>query len=285
VIKMKKVPFLLVSPAVLFYSIFLVTPLIITFLMSFHGYSMYTGISDDYTLANYIEVLTDSYFYEIFLRTFTMSVAVAVLCTALAVIEALILYRMNAFYKSISLLIILGPLLISVVVRTLGWAILIGETGIISEIPVLMGISEKPISLMYTQIGVVITMVHVLAPFSIIAVMATMSKLDESIVNASLSLKASSFFTLRKVLLPQLMPGILSGIMIVFTLSITAFATPAIIGGRKLKVIAMVIYDEFLATLNWPLGASIAVILIIVNFACIYFYNRHIQKKYKKVFQ
>jgi len=282
---MKKVPFLLVSPAVLFYSIFLVTPLIITFLMSFHGYSMYTGISDDYTLANYIEVLTDSYFYEIFLRTFTMSVAVAVLCTALAVIEALILYRMNAFYKSISLLIILGPLLISVVVRTLGWAILIGETGIISEIPVLMGISEKPISLMYTQIGVVITMVHVLAPFSIIAVMATMSKLDESIVNASLSLKASSFFTLRKVLLPQLMPGILSGIMIVFTLSITAFATPAIIGGRKLKVIAMVIYDEFLATLNWPLGASIAVILIIVNFACIYFYNRHIQKKYKKVFQ
>ncbi len=282
---MKKVPFLLVSPAVLFYSIFLVTPLIITFLMSFHGYSMYTGISDDYSLANYIEVLTDSYFYEIFLRTFVMSIAVAVLCTALAVIEALILYRMNAFYKSISLLIILGPLLISVVVRTLGWAILIGETGIISEIPVLIGLSEKPMSLMYTQIGVVITMVHVLAPFSIIAVMATMSKLDESVVNASLSLKASSFFTLRKVLLPQLMPGILSGVMIVFTLSITAFATPAIIGGRKLKVIAMVIYDEFLASLNWPLGASIAVILIIVNFACIYFYNRHIQKKYKKVFQ
>jgi len=285
VINMKKVPFLLVSPAVLFYSIFLVTPLIITFLMSFHGYSMYTGISDDYSLANYIEVLTDSYFYEIFLRTFVMSIAVAVLCTALAVIEALILYRMNAFYKSISLLIILGPLLISVVVRTLGWAILIGETGIISEIPVLIGLSEKPMSLMYTQIGVVITMVHVLAPFSIIAVMATMSKLDESVVNASLSLKASSFFTLRKVLLPQLMPGILSGVMIVFTLSITAFATPAIIGGRKLKVIAMVIYDEFLASLNWPLGASIAVILIIVNFACIYFYNRHIQKKYKKVFQ
>jgi putative spermidine/putrescine transport system permease protein len=149
----------------------------------------------------------------------------------------------------------------------------------------MLGFSDEPMYLMYTQIGVVITMVHVLVPFSIIAIMASMTKLDDSIVNASLSLKASSFYTLRKVLIPQLMPGILSGIMVVFTLSITAFATPAIIGGRKLKVIAMVIYDEFLATLNWPLGASIAIILIIVNFVCIYFYNRYIQKKYKKIFQ
>jgi putative spermidine/putrescine transport system permease protein len=282
---MKKVPYLLVSPAVLFYIVFLMTPLFIAFLMSFHGYSIYTGISDDYSLVNYKEVLTDSYFYKIFLRTFLMSIAVAVICTILAIVEALIFYRMSTFYKSISLLIILGPLLVSVVVRTLGWAILIGENGIISTLPVMLGFSDEPMSLMYTQIGVVITMVHVLVPFSIIAIMASMTKLDDSIVNASLSLKASSFYTLRKVLIPQLMPGILSGIMVVFTLSITAFATPAIIGGRKLKVIAMVIYDEFLATLNWPLGASIAIILIIVNFVCIYFYNRYIQKKYKKIFQ
>ena len=282
---MKKIPFLLVSPAVLFYIVFLVSPLLITLIMSFHGYSIYTGISDDFSLANYEEVLSDSYFYKIFLRTFLLSVAVALLCTILAIVEALILYKMSTFYKSISLLIILGPLLVSVVVRTLGWAILIGENGFLSSIPVLLHLSEQPVSLMYTQIGVVITMVHVLVPFSIIAIMATMSKLDDSIVNASLSLKASSFYTLRKVLIPQLMPGILSGVMVVFTLSITAFATPAIIGGRKLKVVAMVIYDEFLATLNWPLGASIAMILIIINFVCIYFYNKYTQKKYKRVFQ
>lgn len=280
-----KTPHWLVSPAVLFYSVFLITPLIITFLLSFQGYSISTGPTSDYSFDNYTEVLTDSYFHTIFIRTFILSFMVAIISTIIAIIEALILYKMSLFWKSVSLLIILGPLLVSVVVRTLGWVLIIGEKGILSNIPVALGLTDSPVSFMYTEIGVVIVLVHVLVPFSIIAIWASMTKLDYNTIDASLSLKASSFYTLRKVLIPQIMPGILSGVMVVFTLSITAFATPAIIGGRKLKVVAMTIYDEFLSTLNWPLGASIAVILIVLNFVAIYFYNKYIQKKYKKIFQ
>ena len=280
-----KTPHWLVSPAVLFYSVFLITPLIITFLLSFQGYSISTGPTSDYSFANYTEVLTDSYFHTIFIRTFILSFMVAIISTIIAIVEALILYKMSLFWKSVSLLIILGPLLVSVVVRTLGWVLIIGEKGILSNIPVALGLTDSPVSFMYTEIGVVIVLVHVLVPFSIIAIWASMTKLDYNTIDASLSLKASSFYTLRKVLIPQIMPGILSGVMVVFTLSITAFATPAIIGGRKLKVVAMTIYDEFLSTLNWPLGASIAVILIVLNFVAIYFYNKYIQKKYKKIFQ
>jgi len=280
-----KTPYLLVAPTIIFYSIFLISPLIITFVMSFHGYSLYTGISSDYNLENYKSILTDSYFYTIFLRTFVMALVVTAIATILAIIESIILYKMSPTAKSISLLIILGPLLVSVVIRTLGWAILIGQNGIISNIPVLLGLSSKPISLMYTEAGVIITLVHVLVPFSIISIWASMTKIDDSTIDASLSLKASNFYTLRKVLLPQIMPGILSGVMIVFTLSITAFATPSIIGGRRLKVVAMTIYDQFLSTLNWPFGASIAILLLIVNFVAIYYYNKFIQNKYKRVFQ
>ena len=280
-----KTPHWLVSPAILFYSVFLITPLIITFLLSFKGYSLYTGVTPSYSLDNYTEVLTDGYFHKIFLRTFVLSIIVAIVSTAIAIAEALILYKMSTFWKSVSLLIILGPLLVSVVVRTLGWVLIIGENGVLSNIPVVLGLSDTPVSFMYTEIGVVIALVHVLVPFSIISIWASMTKLDSNTIDASLSLKASSFYTLRKVLIPQIMPGILSGVMVVFTLSITAFATPAIIGGRKLKVVAMTIYDEFLSTLNWPLGASIAVILIVLNFVAIYFYNRYIQNKYKRIFQ
>ncbi len=279
-----KTPYWLISPAVLFYSVFLVTPLVITFLLSFHGYSLYTGVTASYSLDNYKEVLSDDYFYTIFLRTFLMSITVAVFCTVIAIAETLVLYKMSLFWKSISLLIILGPLLVSVVVRTLGWALILGENGLISNIPVALGLSTHPISFMYTQIGVIIALVHVLVPFSIISIWASLGKLDDNTIDASLSLKASSFYTLRKVLIPQIMPGILSGVMVVFTLSITAFATPSIIGGRKLKVVAMTIYDEFLSTLNWPLGASIAVILIVLNFIAIYFYNKYVHNKYKRIF-
>ncbi|MCF6173830.1 MAG: hypothetical protein L3J44_08650, partial [Campylobacteraceae bacterium] len=186
-----KTPYWLASPAILFYSVFLVTPLIITFLLSFHGYSLYTGVTSEYNLLNYKEVLTDDYFYTIFARTFFMSIIVVLFCTVIAVIESLLLYKMSIFWKSVSLLIILGPLLVSVIVRTLGWALILGENGLISNIPVVLGLSKQPISFMYTEAGVIIALIHVLVPFSIISVWASMGKLDYNTIEASLSLKAS----------------------------------------------------------------------------------------------
>jgi len=112
----------------------------------------------------------------------------------------------------------------------------------------------------------------------------SLQKLDPAVEHAGLSLGASQFTVLRRIVLPQVMPGILSGSMIVFALTASAFATPAIIGGRRLKVVATTAYDEFLNTLNWPLGATIAVLLLIANVLIIYSYNRLIERKYAQVF-
>ena len=90
---------------------------------------------------------------------------------------------------------------------------------------------------------------------------------------------------LRRVVLPQVMPGILSGSLIVFALTASAFATPAIIGGRRLKVVATTAYDEYLNTLNWPLGAAIALLLLLANVVVIMSYNRVIERRYAKVFE
>jgi putative spermidine/putrescine transport system permease protein len=278
-------PWLLCSPALLLFLGLLLVPLLLTVILSFSVYDSATGTGQGYTLAHYIEVLTDSYYHEIFLRTGGMSLAVTLLCVILGVPEALILSRMRSPWRAIFLIIILGPLLISVIVRTLGWAILMGNEGLINSALRSWGLIDTPFKMLYTMTGVTIALTHVLIPFMIISVWASLQKLDASIENAGLSLGASPMTVLRRVIFPQIMPGVLSGSIIVFALAASAFATPAILGGRRLKVVATAAYDEFTATLNWPLGAAIAILLLIAMVAIILGSNYLIERRYHAVFE
>jgi len=279
-------PYLLSAPALILYFVLFTAPLFMTLLLSFNSFDMNRGgIIDEYSWTNYVEVLTDSYFHEIFLRTFVISILVTLFCAILGTPEAYILYRMSNPWKSLCMLAILGPLLVSVVVRTLGWAILIGSNGFINQFLMTAGLVDKPIKLMFTTTGIVIALIHVLIPFMVLAVWASLQKLDPRVESAGLSLGASQFTVLRRIVLPQVMPGVLSGSLIVFALTASAFATPSILGGRRLKVVATTAYDEYLGTLNWPLGAAIAVLLLIANIVIIASYNRIIERRYAQAFK
>ena len=243
------------------------------------------GIQDVYSPKNYLEVFSDSYYLEIFGRTALMSAIVTVLCVLFGVPETLIISRMRGRWKGVFLLIILAPLLISVVVRTLGWSILMGNNGLINKLLMALHVVDEPLRLAFTMTGVTIAMVHVMVPFMVISVWASLQKLDPQVENAGLSLGASQSTVFRRVVLPQLLPGILSGSIIVFALSASAFATPALLGGRRLKVVATAAYDEFLNTLNWPLGAAIAVVLLVANVVIIVGCNRWVERRFKAVFE
>ena len=123
-----------------------------------------------------------------------------------------------------------------------------------------------------------------MVPFMVIAVWASLQRINPSTEAAALSLGASQFTVIRRVIVPQIMPGILSGSIMVFAMSASAFATPAIVGGRRLKTVATAAYDEFLNTLNWPLGAALAVLLLIVTIIVLISTNRLIEKRYGAVF-
>ncbi len=278
-------PYWLSAPALLLYTAMFLIPMVMVFLLSFYSYDMNQGIVTGFKMANYAEVLQDSYFHKIFLRTLWMSLLVTFFCALLGAPEAYILHRMSKPWKSICMLAILGPLLVSVVVRTLGWAILIGSKGIINQSLMAIGIIDSPIKIMFTTTGVVIALIHVLIPFMVLSVWASLQKLDPQVESAGESLGASPFTVMRKIVIPQIMPGILSGSMIVFALTASAFATPSILGGRRLKVVATTVYDEFLGTLNWPLGAAIAVLLLIANVIIITSFNKFIERKYAQAFK
>ena len=278
-------PYLLSGPALLLYGVLLLVPLIATGLLSLHSFALYKGIIDVYNLANYRDIFSDSYFYEIFGRTFRIALLVTVLSALIGAPEAYILNRMRAPWRGLFLLVALGPLLISVVSRTLGWALLLGSTGLVNQALMGLDLIRTPLQFMYSEAGIVIALAHVLVPFMVISVWAALQRLDPQVENAAISLGASPLTVLRRIVLPQAMPGILSGGIITFALAASAFATPAIIGGRRLKVAATLAYDEFLNTLNWPLGAAIAILLLAANILIIVGCNRLLERRYAEAFR
>jgi putative spermidine/putrescine transport system permease protein len=280
-----RTPWLLAGPAVLLFVGIVLVPIAMTVLLSFHDWGQYKGIEPVITLKNWREIATDSYFLEIFIRTFRIALAVTAIAVVIGTPEAYILNRMRAPWRGIFLVIVLGPLLISVVARTLGWALLFGSTGLINVALVRLGLVVAPVQFMFSETGMVIALTHVLVPFVVISVWASLQRLDPQVENAAISLGASAFTVLRRIVLPQVMPGILSGAIVVFALAASAFATPAIIGGRRLKVASTLAYDEFLNTLNWPLGAAVAVLLLIALVAIIVGSNRLTERRYSEVFQ
>lgn len=278
-------PWAMSGPGLLVFLTMLLAPLALTAILSLNVFDGMEGIKDVHSLKNYLEIFSDSYYLDIFARTALMSVIVTVLCVILGVPETIIISRMQGRWKGIFLLVILAPLLISVVVRTLGWSILMGNNGLLNKILMALDIVDEPVRLVFTMTGVTVAMVHVMVPFMVISVWASLQKLDPQVENAGLSLGASPGTVFRRVVLPQLLPGILSGSIIVFALSASAFATPALLGGRRLKVVATAAYDEFLNTLNWPLGAAIAVVLLVANVIIIVGCNRWVERRFKAVFE
>jgi len=280
------VAWLLSLPALAIFVGVVMVPLAMTVLLSFYDWGQYKGIEPVLILKNWREVLTDPYFREMFTRTFRIALLVTLITALLGAPEAYILNRMRSPWRGIFLLVILGPLLISVVARTLGWALLFGgNSGVINKALMNAGLIEAPLPFMFTETGVVVALSHVLLPFMVLAVWAALQRIDVQVENAATSLGADHLTVLRRIVLPQAMPGVLSGAIIVFALAASAFATPAIIGGRRLKVAATLAYDEFLNTLNWPLGAAVAVLLlvalVVVTLGC----NALIERRYAEAFR
>ena len=277
-------PWLLSMPALALFSGLLVVPLALTAILSFHAFSGMNGIQPGFSLTNYIAILSDGYYYELFLRTGAMALGVTVICIVLGVPETLILARMRPGWQGTFFVVILGPLLISVVVRTLGWQILLSRDGAINSILLGLHLVNRPVELLYSMTGVVIVLTHVMLPFMIIAIWSSLQKFDGQVAHAARSLGAGPLTTFIRIVLPQLMPGILSGAIIVFTLSASAFATPEIIGGGRVQIVPTVIYDAFFNSMNWPEGAAIAVLLLIGIVFVVLGSNKLIERKFKQVF-
>lgn len=279
-------PLAAVGPSAAIFLGVLVIPLAMTFLLTFYSWSSMGEVTPGFSLKNWQEVLSDSYFLTVFLRTLRYAFFAMLITLIFGVPEAIIISRLSRKWRRFCLLVVLGPLLVSVVARTLGWTLLFGgANGVVNAALLKLGVISAPIPFMFTETGTIIALAHVLMPFMILSVSASLQKLSPQVQDAAASLGATPWVVLRRVVLPQILPGILSGATIVFALAASAFATPAIIGGRRLKVAATSLHDEFTNTLNWPLGAVIAVLLLVALTLVILGSNRLVERRFAETFK
>jgi putative spermidine/putrescine transport system permease protein len=272
---------LLVSPGAILFLSLVIVPLALTLVLSFHAYDASKGILDATTLSNYATIFSDDYYLRIFWRTLRLASLTTLICALVGVPEAYVLSRMRDPWRSIFLLVIIGPLLVSVVVRAFGWSMLLGANGLVNHALLPVGIG--PVKLLYTETAIVIALVHVMLPFMVIPVWTSLQKLDPVVEAAAWTLGASRFTALRRVVMPQLTTGLLSGSLVVFGLAASSFAIPGLLGGRRLKMAATVVYDEYLQALNWPLGAAIAIVVLAANLGIVLTYNRAVEARARRM--
>lgn len=256
-------PALLAAPSALVYASALLLPLVGVLLLSLHAFDFDKGVLPGLGLENYRDLLTDPLFGEALLRTFRVAILTTVICLAIGVPEAWIIFRMAPRWRGPMLLTVIGPLLVSVVVRNFGWMVLLGGNGLVNEALVALHVPGAPFRLMFTEFAVVVGLVHVMVPLVVLSVWASLGRLNPSLERAATSLGAGRVTVFRRIVLPNIMPGATAGALMVFCLSASAFATPDMLGGKRLKVVSSMTYNEFLNTLNWPLGSALATVLML----------------------
>lgn len=262
-------------PAVITFLIVFAVPMVLIFKL---GVSTEDGA---FSLDNFFAIAGDEYYQEIFARTFKLAALVMIVAVAIGVFEGYYLNGLSGRIRMLVLMAILGPLFVSVVVRTLGWQIMLGNNGPISYVLQAIGLVKGPADLLYGELAIFIGLLHMVLPYMILNIWTALMSYDDKTEKAARSLGAGSGTVFFKIVLPQIMPGVLSGALTVFALSMSAFATPALLGGRTTKVVATAVYDEFLSTFNWNLGASIAIILLALNIFTAFFLNKWVARKFK----
>lgn len=258
------VPWKLLGPVGALYAIQFLGPLVFLLVMSFWpgvpGRSPVPG----FTFDNYTSVLTDGYTLGILWRTVSMGLMVSALALVLGFPVAYGIARAPARYRPLLLIGVLLPFLTSAVIRSFGWMVLLADRGLVTELLEPFGIGTGPTGLMYTMTGLVLSMTHVFLPIMILVLYGVMDRIDVRLEEAAANLGASRVKTFFLVVVPLATPGVLAGTMLVLTLSMSSFVTPALIGGPRVRVIATEIYDQSVNLINWPLAGAMAIVLMLL---------------------
>jgi putative spermidine/putrescine transport system permease protein len=257
-------PYLLVAPNLLWIGLFMAGALVVLAVISFRGYEPGgRGILKTWELTNYVAFLEDPFYLDILWRSLGMAAQVTIWCLILGFPLAYALSRLRGWARAALYFTVLMPLLTGAVVRTFGWMILLANNGFLNKSLVALGLTDAPLPMMYRMTGIVIALVEVLLPFMILALDAALLNIDRQLYDAARNLGAGAVRIFLQVTLPLSMAGIVSGSVLVFTLAISAFVTPALIGGPRIPVMSTLIYQQGIALLNWPFGAAISFVMLL----------------------
>lgn len=251
----------LLLPALLTAAVLLLAPLAVLGIESLYSFSLVSGVGS-LTLGNYQRLLTDRYYLGILGQTFQLAAATAVLCLALGYPLALFLRLAPVRLRGLLVMAVIAPLLVSVVVRTFGWVVILGEFGLLNTVLQAVGMPASG-SHLFTTTAVLTGLVHVFLPFMVLALYGALQKQPPRLLDAARNLGAGPLRAFLEVTLPLSMPGIVAGTTTVFALAAGAYVTVAVLGGSRVLVMAVLAYQQSVGLMNWQLGAAIGAVLLL----------------------
>lgn len=249
---------LLASPLLLVLLFVFVAPVLLMLPLSLHEYLPGTGISATWTLSNYTSIVTDEYFREVVLRTLVLGFGVTAVCLVLGYPLAYYIANAGPRMRLALTMLVIFPMLLNLVVRSFGWIALLANRGLVNNLLIDIGLIERPIKMMFNLFGLLVGMSHIFLPFMVLMLVPAIQAISKDVQAAAYTLAASRVRVFWSVTLPMSASGILAGSILVFVLTISALVTPRMLGGPTYRVMATMVYDDFLQTLDWPSGAAMA---------------------------
>jgi putative spermidine/putrescine transport system permease protein len=234
-------------------------------------------ISDYLTLDTYRTFFADPFYRAILVRTILIGLMVTVLALVIGFPVAQAINRSEGLRRIIMQAVIFVPLLTSAVVRTFGWMLVLADSGFVNTLLINTGLRDEPFKIMFTPIGVVVGMTHVLLPFMILTLASTLRQVEGTAQEASATLGASPAVTFREITLPMALPGIIAGSTLVFSLTVSSFVTPALLGGLRSQMMATLAYDSAINDVNWPFASVVSLVMLVITLAFISVYYRWAQ--------
>ncbi len=265
-------PGLLLAAPVLFFAAFFLAPLAVVALASVT--SSEPGLS--LTTQQYLRVLADQYHWDVILTTFRLAFFTTIVCVILGYPLAWYLVRVVRWqaWRRFCVILLVVPLFTSNIVRAFGWMVLLGRNGLVNQALVGVGAADRPVRFIGTELGILIGMVYVLLPFVVLAVGNALARVDPACEHASADLGASPTATFFHITWPLTLPGVMSGAIIVFTLAVSAYVTPALLSGGRISVLSMLIFQQYSSVFDFHYGGALSMVLLVFTLILVALANR-----------
>lgn len=214
--------------------------------------------------SDFIEFFTDPFYLNILWVTFRVSLVSTIISLLLGYPAAYYMARTKSRMRQVMMIVILFPFLVSAVVRSYGWMVILGNNGLLNQLLLALGLIQSPLKILNTETAVIIGMIHLLIPYMVLSLVGVLQSIDPNVEYAAYSLGASPVQTFMKVIFPLSLPGIISGCVLVFTMSMTSYVTPKLLGGSKFRMMATMVVQEINVNFDWGAASAISYILLAV---------------------
>ncbi|WIM11270.1 ABC transporter permease [Enhydrobacter sp.] len=270
----------LIGPATIFVAVSLFGPLAILFRYSLNDFDKATKtMIAALTPANYLRFFTDPYYTSALATTVEVALLSTAVCLVLGFPLAYVVARTQSRFKHLLIIAIVLPLFVGNAVRAAGWMVIFGNKGFVNVGLAWLGLTDRPIEIMFTEKAVIIGIIAVTLPFMVLSLQSVIEGVDRAVEEAAFSLGAPPLAMFRRVLWPLALPGVLAGTILTFILCMNAYATPYLLGGPVFKMMAPLVYNTFTQQANWPFGGAIAFVLMAVTLTLTVAANLLIQRR------